>query len=209
MLTLHTTPLSANGRKVLAVAHALGLSPAVKLVNVYRGEGQTPEHLAVNPAGQIPALTEGDFVLVESNAILVYLAEAHGDCALWSREPRARAAIARWLFWEASAWQPALTAVLTPPVAQKLGLAPPAPEALARWEDAGFQRVARLLDAHLRDREHLAGPAPTLADFSVAGMMTYARAARFPFDAYPHLAAWYERVEALDAWKATATAPWV
>jgi len=210
MVTLYTTPLSANGRKVLAVAHALGLAPTVKLVNVYRGEGRTPELLAVNPSGQIPALAEGDFVLAESNAILVYLAEAHGDFALWSREPRARAAIARWLFWEAAAWQPALIPVLAAPVAQKLGLAPPEPAAVARWDDPGFQRVARLLDAHLRDRAYVAGAgdAPTLADFSVAGMMTYTRAARFPFEAFPHVAAWYARVEALDAWKATATAPW-
>jgi glutathione S-transferase len=208
MLTLHTTPLSANGRKVLAVAHALGLTPAVRLVDVYRGEGRTPEHLAVNPAGQIPALTDGDFALAESNAILVYLAEAHGDYALWSREPRTRATIARWLFWEASAWQPALASVMTAPVAQKLGLTPATPEATARWDDASFQRVARRLDEHLGGRAFVAGDALTIADFSVAGMMTYARAARFPFASFRHVTAWYGRVEALEAWRATTTAPW-
>jgi hypothetical protein len=39
-------------------------------------------------------------------------------------------------------------------------------------------------------------------------MMTYARATGFPFDVYPGIAAWYGRIEALDAWKATAAGPW-
>jgi hypothetical protein len=39
-------------------------------------------------------------------------------------------------------------------------------------------------------------------------MMTYVRPARFPFEAFPHLGAWYERIEDLDAWKATAVGPW-
>jgi len=61
MLTLYSTALSANGRKVL-----------------YRGEGRAAEYLAINPAGKIPALVDGDFTLCESNAILQYICEAHG-----------------------------------------------------------------------------------------------------------------------------------
>ena len=90
MFTLHTTPLSANGRKPLALSHQLGLAPEIRLVNVYRGEGRTPGFLAINPLGKIPVLVEGDLTLAESNAILVYIAEAHGGFRLWSREPRTR-----------------------------------------------------------------------------------------------------------------------
>src|SRR4051812_35031274 len=102
MLTLYATPLSANGRKVLAVCHHLGIEPEIIVTNVYQGEGRAPEYLAINPSGKIPTLIDGDFTLSESNAILQCLSEAHGDFQLWFREPRRRADVSRWLFWEAS-----------------------------------------------------------------------------------------------------------
>ena len=210
MPTLYTTPLSANGRKVLAVARHLNVDARVELVDVYRGEGRTPAYLAINPQGKIPTLVDGDFVLWESNAIIQYLDEAYGDCALSSREPRRRADVARWLFWEAAHWQPALIPVLAPFVGHHVlpeSVRPPA--TTVRWDDATVHDRLVFLDAHLTGRGVLVGEETTLADFAVAGMMTYARAAAFPFDAFPHVAQWYGRIEALDAWKTTAAGPWV
>lgn len=209
MVTLYTTPLSANGRKPLAVSHQLGLMPEVKLVNVYRGEGRAEAYLALNPQGKVPTLVDGDLVLWESNAILQYLAEAYGDFALWSREPKRRADLSRWLFWEASQWQPTLTQVLAPVVAQRLGVGGGSAPARADWSSASFQSLAKLLDAQLHRRPFIGGEELTLADFSVAGMMTYARIASFPFDAYPNVAGWYGRIEALPAWQSTRDPLWV
>ncbi len=208
MFTLYTTGLSANGRNVLAAARELGLEPAIERVDVYRGEGRAPSYLAVNPAGKVPTLVEGAFTLSESNAILTYMSEAHAACALWSREPRGRADIARWMYWEASEWQPALVTVLAGRVAQLLELTAPAPAQAVDWTHARFVRAARHLDAHLEGQAFLVAPWPTLADFSVAGMMTYARAAGFPFAAFPRIAAWYARMEAMASWQATAEGPW-
>src|SRR5262249_42540688 len=144
----------------------------VRHVNVYRGEGQDPAYRALQPQGKIPALVDGDLVLWESNAMLVYLAEAHGRDGLWSREPKRRADVARWLFWEASQWQPALVPVLSACVGR---LVVPAlahlPAAPVDWSDAGFRAQASFLEAHLRGRTYLAGDALTLADLAVAGMM--------------------------------------
>jgi glutathione S-transferase len=55
MFTLYTTPLSANGRKVLAVSQHLALAPEIKLVNVYQGEGRVPSYLAQNPRWEATA----------------------------------------------------------------------------------------------------------------------------------------------------------
>ena len=208
MLILYATPLSANGRKALAVSRHLGLSPEIVLVNVYRGEGRAAEYLAVHPQGKVPSLVDGNLMLWESNAILQYLAEAHGDYKLWSRDPRRRADLSRWLFWEASQWQPALTPVLRAVVAQKLGLTPAEPKARADYEDPTFRSLAQLLDSQLAIGPFIGGDEITIADFSIAGMMTYARAARFPFDVYTNIARWYARIEALPAWQATAEGPW-
>jgi glutathione S-transferase len=209
MPTLYTTPLSANGRKVLAVVRHLRVDARIELVDVYRGEGRTPAYLAINPQGKIPTLVEGDFVLWESNAIIQYLDEAYGDFALSSREPRRRADVARWLFWEAAHWQPAFVPVLAAFVGHHVlpeGARPPA--TVVSWDDAMLRERLAFLETHLAGRHFLVGDDPTLADFSVAGMMTYARAASFPFGEFPHIAAWYGRIEALDAWKATAAGPW-
>jgi len=206
MFRLYSTPLSANGRKALAVVHHLELAPEIVQVNVYKGEGRTREFLAVNPLGKIPALIDGDLTLWESNAILIYLSEAHGGHRLWSREPKRRADIARWLFWESSQWQPALVPVLTPTVAALLFGTPP--PAAVGWNDAGVEPMLQFLESELQRRQYVAGDELTLADFSVAGMMTYLRAAHFPFADFAGIAAWYARIEALPAWQATAVEPW-
>lgn len=209
MLTLYTTPLSANGRKVLAITHALGLSPEIRLVDVYRGEGSSAEYLAINPAGKIPALVDGDFTLSESNAILQYLSEAYGNCRLWSRDPKVRARIAQWLFWESAHWQPVLTVVLSAFVGHRLlpDVLPP-PAADPDWENELLRPLLARLEGNLSTHRFIAGEHLTIADFSVAGMMTYFRAARFPFAERPNLGDWYVRIEALDAWRSTVTALW-
>jgi glutathione S-transferase len=208
MSTLYATPLSANGRKAMAVCRHLGLEPETRIVNVYRGEGQAPEHLAKSPLGKIPVLVDGDLALTESNAILQYVSEAYADFRLWSREPGRRADIARWLFWEASQWQPALVPLLASFVARELGLPGSRADVSVDWGEPAFVRQAAFLDAHLAGRAFLVGDALTLADFSVAAMLMYVRHAELPVDAYPHAIAWYERIAALDAWKATAVPPW-
>lgn len=209
MLALYTTPLSANGRKVLAVSRQLGLETELHLVNVYRGEGRAPEYLAINPAGKIPALVDGALTLSESNAILVYLCEAHGAYRLWSREAAGRAEIARWLFWEAAHWQPALVGVLSGFVGHRLlPEAVPAPAGPPDWGSAQLAPLLGLLEQRLAAHPFLAGAELTLADFCVAGMATYFRAAEFPFAARPRLAAWYARIEALPAWRETEDPLW-
>lgn len=209
MFTLYTTPLSANGRKPLALSHQLGLRPEIRLVDVYRGEGRNPEFLAIHPLGKIPALVDGDFTLCESNAILVYVAEQYGGSRLWSGEPRARAAILRWLFWEASAWQPALSAVLAPCVGHRLlPTVMPAPSAPVDWQSPQLTPLLAFFDSQLAGGDFVCGPELTIADLSLAGMTTYFRHAGFPSSAWPKISAWLARIESLGAWKASADPLW-
>lgn len=207
--TLYTTRLSANGRKVLAAALHLGLDPEVREVNVYRGEGRSPAYLAVHPLGKIPSLVEGELVLWESNAILQYLDAAHGAHALSSPDPAERADVARWLFFETGHWQPAWTGPLAPLVGHRLvPEAVPAPTRPPDWDDPALRPVLALAEAHLEARDFFACGRLTLADFSLAGMTTYLRAAAFPFERWPALAAWHARIEALPAWRATRAPLW-
>ena len=209
MFTIYVTEVSSNARKVLAVCRQLELEPSIERVEVYAGEGRRPEFLALNPQGKVPVLVEGELVLWESNAILGYLAEVHGNYQLSSRDPAVRADIARWLFWEAAHWQPALTLVLTPFAGYRLAPAyfepPTEPPA---WDHPKLAPLLAQLDAHLRGREFLVNRELTIADFGVAGMSTYFGAAGFPFGRYPHLSTWCERIEGLEAWAATESDLW-
>jgi glutathione S-transferase len=209
MLTLYGTALSANGRKVLAVSRHLELDVDVRLVNVYRGEGRQAEYLAINPAGKIPALVDGDFTLFESNAILLYLSEAHGNFRLWSEDPKLRARIARWLFWESAHWQPTLAGLLSACVGHRLlpNLVP-APAAEPDWNAAALAPLMGVLDTTLSASSFLAGEELSIADFAVAGMTTYFAVAGFPFEKYPAFNDWYRRIDMLDAWRATREPLW-
>lgn len=175
--TLYTTPLSANGRKVLAVCRHLGIAADLRVIDVYKGEARTPEFLAIHSLGKVPVLVEGRLVVWESNAIMQYMSEAHGGYRLSSRDPKARASIARWLYWETSEWQPALVPVLTGFVARELGLIDAATPVTVDWSDERFRNQAQFLEGHLHGREYLANDELTLADFSVAAMMMYVRRA--------------------------------
>jgi glutathione S-transferase len=209
MLKIYATPLSANGRKVLAVSRHLGLNPEIHDVNVYRGEGQSVQYLAVNPSGKIPALIDGEFMLAESNAILLYLAEAHGGNRLWSNEAKLRARIAQWLFWESAHWQPTLIAFLSAVVGHRL--LPeriPRPQHAPDWSGALVHPILTTLETALGSAAFLTGPAPTIADFSVAGMMTYFKVADFPFPNFPMISSWYARIEAFESWRETKSSVW-
>ena len=209
MLEIYATPLSANGRKVLAVCRQLELNPEIHEVNVYRGEGRNPAYLAINPSGKIPTLVDGEFILSESNAILVYLAEAHGGDRLWSREAKQRGRIAQWLYWEAAHWQPALIAFLSEVVGHRLlPERVPRPRHAPDWSSALVQPILKTLETALGCAAFLAGPAATIADFSVAGMTTYFKAAAFPFQRFPKISRWYDRIEALESWRETLSPVW-
>lgn len=208
-MRIYATPLSANGRKVLAVSRELGLQAEIHLINVYRGEGRTPEYLAINPSGKVPTLVDGDFVLFESNAILLYLAEAHGGGRLWPGDARERARIAQWLFWESAHWQPALTPILSERVGHRLMPERiPRPREAPDWSNAHLQPLLRTLETALGAQPFLAGSELTIADFSVAGMTTYFRSASFPFPEFRAIARWYARMQELDSWRQTEDPLW-
>jgi glutathione S-transferase len=209
MLKIYATPLSANGRKVLAVSRHLELNPEIHEVNVYRGEGRDPQYLAINPSGKIPTLVDGEFVLTESNAILLYLAEAYGANRLWSSDSKQRGRIAQWLFWESAHWQPTLIAFLSGLVGHRL--LPeriPRPQHAPDWSSAAVQPVLNTLEAGLSANAFLAGAQATIADIAVAGMTTYFRVADFPFERFPKIADWYARIESLESWRGTESPLW-
>jgi glutathione S-transferase len=74
----------------------------VRLTALATGAQREPEYLAVNPKGRVPALVEGDFVITECPAVLLYIARRYPDAALWPSDLQEEARCAEWLGWCAS-----------------------------------------------------------------------------------------------------------
>jgi glutathione S-transferase len=143
----------------------LGVPFESVVVDIAKGEHKQAAFLKVNPAGKLPALVDGDHVLTESVAIVLYLAEKYSDKGLLPRDLAARAECYRWLLFAATELEQPLwriakhTAIY--PKAKRIA----ADVALAREE---FEAMGAVLDEHMRGRKFVATDAVTVADFVMA-----------------------------------------
>ncbi len=137
MLRILGRVTSINARKVLWAADELGLPYEHEAWGKPDRDPQVPEFRALNPNGQVPVIIDDGFVLWESNAILIYLAEKAGS-DLWPSDARERALVDQWLTWQATelniAWSYAARAKLRniPPNPDPARIA----ESLAAWTKA-------------------------------------------------------------------------
>ena len=201
-MKLYGFPPSPNTRKVQAVAAQLDMPLEFEFVDLTKGRSRTPEFLNLNPNGRTPVLTDGDFTLWESNAIMQYIASRRPN-SLWPDDARTRADISRWQLWQVAQWHEGCGGFLWENlVKQALGMGDGDPAALKNAETA-FHRDAAVLDQHLGKRQYLVDGSLTLADFAVASYLHYADAARLPWDRYGNVRQWYARIEALPAWQQT------
>jgi len=191
--TLHGTRLSGHTHRVQLFLHLLDLpyayadSPAVVRA--------TPAFRALNPLGQIPVLQEGDVVLADSNAILVYLAKRHAAGSGWLPEdPVGAARVQRWLSLAAG----------------EIAYGPAAARINARFYDTGVPpalsqalaaRVLGLMESELAQRDWLAADAandsPTIADVACYAYVAHAPEGGIALDGYPRVQAWIARMQAL------------
>ena len=92
---------SPNPTKVALFLEEAGLPYQPLPVDTRKGEQFKPEFLAVNPNGKVPAIVDGDIVVFDSNAILLYLAEKTGQF-LPANTPDDRAQLLSWLMFAAT-----------------------------------------------------------------------------------------------------------
>lgn len=203
-MKLYAFPPSPNTWKVRAFAHQIGVPLDLEIVDLTKGAQKKPEYLALNPTGRTPTLVDGDLKLWESSAILQYLG-GQRKSPLWPDDAKTRADIMRWQSWQLAHWskegcEPLIFQRL---VKKIVGMGPPDEAIVAKGTEA-FNREARVLDAHLSKHSYLVGNAVTLADFSVAAPLFYAKEADLPIAPYARLQDWFGRVSALPAWRDTA-----
>jgi glutathione S-transferase len=149
----------------------LGVEFEAVKIDLPAGEGATPEFLRLNPVGKLPVLVDGDRVLTESAAIVLYLAEKYPEAKLLPTDLEERAQAYRWLLFtvteiEQPLWRIARHTFLYPEEKRSQ-----VDIELAR-ED--IRPMLEVMDQHMRGRSFVVGNAATVTDFVLAYTLDWA-----------------------------------
>ena len=164
-------------------------------VDLFKGEGRAPQFLALNPAGKVPVLVDGDLTLTESAAIVAYIGDKFPASGLLPTASAARADCLRWMFFattelEQPLWTIAKHRFALPRDKRVAGM-----DETARWE---FAIAAKILDGALGQGEFICGDNFTGADILLGHTLAWARSAKVALES-PALTAYLEQLYARPA----------
>lgn len=201
MIDLYTwaTP---NGWKASATLEELGLPYTVHPIDITTGIQKEADYVAINPNGRIPAIVDrenDDFIVFESGAIMLYLAEKAGK--LIPSDPKGRSEVIQWLMFQTGGLGPmqGQANVFYRYFDEQI------PVVIERYQNE-TRRLYSVLDTRLSDNEFLAG------DYSIADIANWSWArihnwAGVSIDEFPHLQRWLDNLEARPALIAGANIP--
>lgn len=194
-MKLYDYVLSPSCYKVRLMAALLGVKLELRPVDFHPGaEHRGPELMALNPAGSIPILEDGDLLLTESSAMLVYLAAKAGPEWLGRETPEQTARVEQWL-----SFAHRLTASLGGARLHEMLLRPGEIDALQANGTAALRELeAGLVEQGLRGTRFLASSRPTIADFACFPYVALATDGGVSLDPYPAIRLWMRGIRALE-----------
>ena len=147
---------------------------------------QSPDYLAVNPNGRIPAIDDDGFKLWESMAINLYLAKKH-DNGLWPKTLEGEAQALQWSFWAMTEVErPALTVLMNRVFLPEEKREP----RLADEAERQLQGPLKVLEQALARSGYLVSSNFSVADLNVASVLAWARMARVDLSSFPRVKEW-------------------
>jgi glutathione S-transferase len=189
-IKLYRHPLSGHSHRAELLLSLLGLSAELVDVDLAGGEHKQAAFLARNRFGQVPVLEDGDRIIADSNAILVYLASRYDAGNTWLPvEPVAAAAVQRFLSTAAG------QVAFGPAAARLVNVFGAALDHQRAIEVA--HNVLGVLESHLDGRDWLVGNNPTIADVANYAYIAHAPEGDVSLDNYPQVRAWLDRIAAL------------
>lgn len=192
MIDLYTWP-TPNGRKVSILLEELGLDYTTHAIDITAGDQTTPAFLAISPNNKIPAIVERDtgLRLMESGAILYYLADKHGQ--FLPTDPLARAEVMQWLMWQMGGLGP-MAGQGHHFLKYNTGASPYAEE---RFHNE-IKRLYGVLNSHLAGRDYLCD-AYSIADIACWPWISRYEWHRIDLNDYPDVQRWYQGILARPA----------
>lgn len=199
MIQLYAFPLSGNSRKVLLTLEEIGIDYQFEQINLMQGEQKRDAYLAINPNGKVPAVRDGELLLWESSAIMLYLAEKFPHSGLLPTDPLQRAKLYQWLTWQPGTYNPPLSAlnaemVFKPPGQQS-------PERIAELK-ATVEANNLIIDKQLGEKEYL------LDTFSLADIVMLphlSAAADRGCNLSTRIAVYLNRLQERESWQKVST----
>tara|TARA_B100001142_G_scaffold307118_1_gene337451 strand:- start:307 stop:993 length:687 start_codon:yes stop_codon:yes gene_type:complete len=180
-----------NGWKASATLEELKLPYNLKPIDINSGIQRSPEYVAINPNGRVPAIVDhssGKLPIFESGAIMIYLAEKTGQ--LIPTDVAGRTRVIQWLMFQMGGLGPmqGQAHIFYRYFPEKI------PAAINRYQNE-TRRLYGVLNTQLEDNEFLAG------DFSIADIAHWSWArihnwAGIHIDEMPHLQRWLAQIEA-------------
>jgi glutathione S-transferase len=198
-LVLYNYELDDSCYRVRLALSLLGLEWQAVAVDVFPGkEHLSPPYLAMNPAGRLPILRDGDLVLHSTEAILAHLARAHDPSGKWlPAQGEEFAEVMQWLIFSAH------DLGITIAARQQSLFGASGDETSLR---AASSRAIRIMDDHMTARgfaqeEWFATGHPTIADIALFPAFALSRDFGIDHDEYPALRRWARRFRALPGFK--------
>jgi glutathione S-transferase len=187
-------------RKVVALARHLGVEAEFEHVDALAGGLKTPAYAALNPNRKAPTMVDGEFVLWESPAIMIYLCNKVGSDMWPATDLAEQVEVMRWISWNDTHWMRAVgnfyfEYIIKP----RFHIGEPDGEAL-KEDVAGLHALAKILDDHLAGRDYVACGRLTIADFQLAAMATDWREAHMPLGGYGNIVRWLDGLMTIPAW---------
>lgn len=187
-----TTP---NGRKISIALEELGLPYEVVPIDIGRDAQFDPAFLAISPNNKIPAIVDGEVSLMESGAILLYLAEKTGQL-LPPRDTRAYWDVMQWLLWQMAGFGPMLGQAHHF-LQFNRGRSTYAEQ---RYHTEAM-RLYSVLDKRLEHREFVVGDQLSVADIAIWPWASRFEYQQIQFGDYPNVRRWYIALAARPAFQ--------
>lgn len=174
-------------------------------VDLTKGDHKTPEHLARQPFGVIPALEDGDLMIFESRAICRYLASAYADkgTELMGKDVKARALTENWIEVEANYFNGPTATIVSERFFKPVFYKTPGDEAVATAKIAELSKVLDVYEARLAKNQYLAGDNFSLADICHLPYFQYALDCKVGevLDSHPNVKAWWTKISSRPTWQ--------
>ena len=193
-ITLYSTEVSGHAHRIRLFLSLLGLPYQKIEVDMQKGEHKRPEYLKLSPLGQVPTLVDGNVVITDSTAALVYLAKKYADDTWLPEDPEGAARIQRWLSTASG------ELFRGPVIARAIQLF----DRDYSYDDANLwsDRLLNWMEQVLKSEEWLAAAHVTIADVAMYSYLRVANEGGISLDAYPAILSWLKRVEQLDGFEA-------
>lgn len=186
MIRLYSYFRSSTSYRVRIALALKGMDYEVVPVNLLKGEQRTPEYLSINPAGGVPALQDGDFVLGQSLAIINYIDNLVAEPKLAPGDFRDQAFARQVALTIAEDIHPLINLKVNNYLVEKFGADDAAKKAwYAHWTGAGMRAVEAMLARYGKAGNFALGDVVSIADICIVPQMYSMRRFGVSLDDYP------------------------